>query len=544
MPFNFGDVMQMENHFPIPKTNQVCPHCNTTQPLDSYRAGKLYLYDIETKSNVGGLVSTCLGCGKSLVYFIHNGSENFFVVEDVECFLFSNVSYCTKKKNEQADLARNIFCEITKKPIYFGRQGYSRNGITKEQHARMAKLMNYNEESAGVQEVHIISNAGLEKIPQCSFCGTNTFKNPKATFFQYYDADNDKARCCSDCKRRINDRFFGYNFRLLKGGKKNINPFDRMVGIELETVDGQPFGYFQLPKELQGNLRCMQDGSLHSSNEVGEEDEPNSPVNNDGYQQDNDDRSGREFCTVPLARDNLFSFIDNATEFLKSKGCTTNRSCGFHCHFDMKKENYHTVRKTFLVFSLFENQLFDMLPPTRRKSRFCLPLKKNYKQFFGATGRNEQQQFEHYWFNTTNDSYISTNKKHKYDPTRYVSINYHSLFFHGTLENRMHSGTLNATKIKNWILLNHILIEYAKSTPMKRILKLKGDKETFLNIVRHYEGLYPSLRMANLPMYINARALLFAQRDSTSLRVLNEVQPNIIEEEYINNYTQELFTKE
>ena len=69
--------------------------------------------------------------------------------------------------------------------------------------------------------------------------------------------------------------------------------------------------------------------------------------------------------------------------------------------------------------------------------------------------RAEEDLIETYY--TYLDAYPSTEK---YNEARYCGLNIHSRYFHGSIEFRLHSGTLNKTKIKNWIrILSHIVEE-------------------------------------------------------------------------------------
>ena len=471
--------------------------------------------------NIIGWISGCNNCGRGeLSAKGHSTISN--------CQIFQNVEYCTSTPEQQSRLKEGMICAITRKPLNYG------------------YLLGYKRDEER-NEVAIIDKDSYYNMKKCRWCDKNEIMNKCVKLSEFINRDDHIMFVCNNCRHHLTDTFFGSKFRMLKGRNKKLNPFSRYVGIEIETVQGDDFNYLSLPANLKGLVRSEFDGSIYDSSEYGEEDEPNSPVNNNEYEQDEDrsDRgNGREFVTIPMAHDKLFQVIDELCEFLKKKNCQINKSCGFHCHLDMKKENYHNVRKTFLVFSIFEDVLFNMLPESRRTSRYCLPLKKDYRQFFNTKGRNEQRKFENYWFETNNKDTIEHKKKHKWDESRYVSINYHSLFFHGTLENRQHSGTLSATKMKNWILINQILTDYAIHTPMKRLMKLRGNVETFHSIIQSYERKFPILETYNLVGYSKHRISLFSEKDIVGIRVSDEIKTNPVEKQIaMNNLSDMIRTK-
>lgn len=368
--------------------------------------------------------------------------------------------------------------------------------------------------------VYIFKSCYTDEIDSCSKCGAMDFIKPIPNSF--YATNNREQKLCDDCAENFHPYHFGYNFRKLKGYSDKYNPFSRYVGIELETIDGEIINYFDIPDSFRDCVASTYDGSLYRSNVYGEEDDIDSPVNSSAYHQDTDEGergAGREFVTVPLARDKLFKTVDKLSSFLRDHNCKINKSCGMHVHFDMSNESIEDVRKTFLLFSILEDVLFDMLPPSRRDSRFCIPLKKEYRSFFS-------NDFDSYWYGTKDPIRLRQNKDSKYQNTRYSAINYHALFFHGTLENRMHSGTINPKKIKNWILINQMIIGYAKEQSMKQLLKLSGTKELLFSIIDFFEKKYPVLRDYDLVNYILERTKKFSKDTGRPLKVIKTIKPN------------------
>jgi hypothetical protein len=87
----------------------------------------------------------------------------------------------------------------------------------------------------------------------------------------------------------------------------------------------------------------------------------------------------------------------------------------------------------------------------------------------------------------------------KYNDARYCGLNLHSRYFHGSLEFRLHSGTLNKTKIVNWIrILNAIIekgIEIEKDSSLVDEFLTYGDLTSFVNTIGEELITYHSKRV-------------------------------------------------
>lgn len=126
---------------------------------------------------------------------------------------------------------------------------------------------------------------------------------------------------------------------------------------------------------------------------------------------------GYEFCV--LTKESEFrEIIEKVCYFLNDIGADTNESCGLHIHLDMR---HRDVKKVFNNLVQCQNVLYSLVAPHRLTNQYCIP--------------QGSPQFE------------SANMSH------YCAISAHSYRKYNTFEIRMHEGTLNATKINNWISL-------------------------------------------------------------------------------------------
>lgn len=122
-----------------------------------------------------------------------------------------------------------------------------------------------------------------------------------------------------------------------------------------------------------------------------------------------------EVCVLATER-TIHGVIKKACAVLNKIGCEVNRSCGLHVHLDMRdREPLKSFRRLWHV----QDALYSVVHPSRKTNRYC-----------------------------RHKSYCSWGADNKY-----FGINTQSYDTKGTIEVRMHHGTLNAIEISNWIKL-------------------------------------------------------------------------------------------
>ena len=199
----------------------------------------------------------------------------------------------------------------------------------------------------------------------------------------------------------------------------------------------------------------------------------------DGSISTGGDYEGIELVSTPSSGDLLYSQVFDLVDWAKSYEAVVNSSCGLHVHFDSTNLNARQVAHIGIVYSRYQHLLKDMMPPSRQGSRWCKDFSMNVD-----TLRNidtEEELIEEY--------YESMNCR----------LNLHSRYFHGSLEFRLHSGTLNKTKIVNWIrILNAIIekgIEIEKDSSLVDEFLKYGDLTSFVKTIGEELTSYHSKRV-------------------------------------------------
>lgn len=118
---------------------------------------------------------------------------------------------------------------------------------------------------------------------------------------------------------------------------------------------------------------------------------------------------------------------------LDDAGASVNRSCGYHVHFDAGDLSAQDVRTIVKRYAAHEAEIDAVMPPSRRG---------NSNTFCGALSRFLGPNFNR--AETIRDLAAIQGG-------RYYKVNLQAYQRHGTIEFRQHSGTVNATKIANWV---------------------------------------------------------------------------------------------
>lgn len=155
--------------------------------------------------------------------------------------------------------------------------------------------------------------------------------------------------------------------------------------------------------------------------------------------------------------------ITQVSKVLLSANAKVNKTCGLHVHLDMRNRD-HIVSFHNLVNA--QNILFAMNPFSRQSGTYCR--RQDTKIFKEAAGNGNRDM-------------------------RYFGINAAAHAKHNTIEIRMHSGTVQAVKINNWIDL--LLCIIAKKDPVKKAAS------TLRSFLKQYDidttlGVYIAERMA------------------------------------------------
>lgn len=197
---------------------------------------------------------------------------------------------------------------------------------------------------------------------------------------------------------------------------------NRKFGVEIEflaTVDKDA-----VVRQVRSNgINCEWEGYNHDDHDS-------------HWKMVRDSSCGFELVSPVLSGESGLRQIETVCDALKQVGAKVDRNCGLHVHVDARNLDEKDVAKVFIAYSRYE-PLFDALLPVSRRdnlNRFCQSIKNavHYAADYASDYRRIYRQ--------------------QYG-TRYLKVNLESLIVHGSIEFRQHSGTIDADKINNWVVL-------------------------------------------------------------------------------------------
>ena len=187
-------------------------------------------------------------------------------------------------------------------------------------------------------------------------------------------------------------------------------------GIELEVSDLSIYNAQTLLNRAGLNWQAKSDGTHHVSAEAV------SPI---------------------LNREGL-NEAKSATKALRIGGATVNKQCGLHVHLGADEYGTEGIAHLVWNWNLAHRTIGALVAKSRLNNRFCVPV--SFSEL--------DSQCEH--VRNGNISNIGLNG-------RYRSLNLNAYAQHGTVEVRLHHGTLNGSKVKAWAEFVSAMARYSSA---------------------------------------------------------------------------------
>lgn len=272
----------------------------------------------------------------------------------------------------------------------------------------------------------------------CEHCGER-FRGARYSPCERCERCTDCCECCNDipyCERRAKPR------HAKCASERRTNRSRRLIGVEIEVHHNKRDDASALWDYCDdNNVSVVEDGSLPST--------------------------GYELNTVPCAGDHFIQHIAVLGEHLARAGATVTSVCGLHCHVDASDFTFYDMRRLVMLYAKVESAMFAMMPTTRRDSSYCQPCGMLYSN--GLTGVYKSKAAKAMLignvYGGAGDAYIGRDFKHlrqsKRGSARYHALNVHSWLFRGTIEFRLHTGTVSSRKIIAWGMLCASILDAA-----------------------------------------------------------------------------------
>ena len=141
-----------------------------------------------------------------------------------------------------------------------------------------------------------------------------------------------------------------------------------------------------------------------------------------------------ELVSPPLSGVAGIEEVRKVLTVLSAAGATVNKTCGLHVHVDANDLNAGQILSVVQRYAHFENEINAFMPLSRRNGRWAMSVANDYvPNLVRNVNRNGNLRSVAGGLN------------------RYYAVNLVSYARYGTIEFRQHSGSVNATKVSNWI---------------------------------------------------------------------------------------------
>lgn len=182
--------------------------------------------------------------------------------------------------------------------------------------------------------------------------------------------------------------------------------------------------------------------------------------------------TGFEINTAPAGGDRFCHQVTDICGALAEGGARATKVCGLHVHADARDLRYWELRRLIRVYALVEDALYEVVAPSRGTSSYCERCGPTYLEWldrgfdpldvkaavFQAVYKRPKVKHRTTDGRYQSRSYLGADPYHS---ARYQGLNLHSWFHRGTVECRVHSGTVGRDKVVHWGVLWAALVDFA-----------------------------------------------------------------------------------
>jgi aryl carrier-like protein len=186
------------------------------------------------------------------------------------------------------------------------------------------------------------------------------------------------------------------------------------------------------------------------------------------------------------------------------------RRCGLHVHLECRDYTWQDLQRLMSLWVRYEPFMFELMPVARRNN--------SYARYMARRSWGDS-------LATTNEviTAIRTQREDSFRRNtqgldRYMAMNLAGWWRHQRIEIRLHSGTVNYTKVRNWSLLLLAMAQRVKESTMPEIRPPEHDRGVTplpTSYILKQIGLLPGVRndipeeSVQLSAWLNARRLQF-----------------------------------
>jgi hypothetical protein len=263
---------------------------------------------------------------------------------------------------------------------------------------------------------------------------------------------------------------------------------ERLIGVEIEFINkNQAVNCNEVARAINAaGVGCAAEGYNHSTRSYWK-------VVTDASVKNKNNQPGGELVSPPLKAADMKAQLEVVCRVLSQLGITVNKTCGLHVHHDARDFQVDNFKKLYTMYIRFEDALDTLMPESRRNNNnsYCAGFKSQQQYYFDQIRR------------CTTVSQIDC-----LFSNRYVKLNCQSFQRHGTIEFRHHSGTVEFTKIWNWVVLTQGMVQTALNCSVsipKNAEKMSQKWFDFKKVIKGYKWMGASDELQDAINFYNKR---------------------------------------
>ena len=178
-----------------------------------------------------------------------------------------------------------------------------------------------------------------------------------------------------------------------------------------------------------------------------------------------------ELVSPPMTGDDGLEQVRKVCGVLRACGVKVNKSTGLHVHHDAADMTLDNLKAVVTMWWKYEDVIQFFLPPSRRNNFYCAPCMPRA----GSCGyRWSPTPDPVSGWRTAMNGIRRREDFQRFENGRYGAVNFDSLWRHGTIEFRAHSGTIDAAKVCAWIALTQWFLERGKLKGCRTAARMVG----------------------------------------------------------------------
>lgn len=187
-------------------------------------------------------------------------------------------------------------------------------------------------------------------------------------------------------------------------------------------------------------------------------------------------RGNAEVVSPILTYPTDMPILQNVVRAIRKAGGKVNSSCGIHVHVDASCLDGRQLGNLAKIVYKQEPLILHALQISEaRLNSYTKPMEDNFIGNVDKYRPKSLEQLGKLWYEDNDD-----HRSEHYHSSRYHGVNFHSLFYRGTVEFRWFESTLHAGKVKSYIQYCLLLVNRAREVKFaaskKRCLSMESAK--------------------------------------------------------------------